>query len=673
MAENILNVEVYDIEVFRKMMLYCGENVVTGIRYQYEISRRKNEIDGLMKHLTDRSFEYGCGYNNVNYDNQVLQFILDNHNKWYDYSIEQVLSAIYEFSQESISLTNHELQPIYREKYMEIKQIDLFRIHHYDNKNRRVGLKTLEFAMDLEDIEEMPMDFRKEYLTDQELDDVIIYCWNDVIATKRFYDITRGNTDNELYKGKDKIQDRLDIIEEVGFDNTCINWSNSKIGDEINKKGYMSETGCTISKLYEKKKKRAPTKPFTFGSCIPDYITFKSRAFRQLIKDVNNVRVNLGKTKDPQEFIVKYGNTTYSIMRGGIHSHDTERVLIPAPGYILRDADIGSQYPNTLRKRELYPLHLGPRWLVMYEKNIYRRIDYKAKGKENRKYKGLADTWKDCLNAGGYGQTNQPDNWQYDPSVMFRCTIGNQFEILMLIEWLEDAGISVVSANTDGIVSMIPPGKEEEYQQICDKWEVIVGSDKLGKLEYADYSKLIQTSVNDYIGIYTNGKVKLKGDFCIDVEMHKNKSKRIVPIALHDYWVKGIPVEETVRTNRNIYNYVIGKKASKDYWYQGIDRKTGHVNNYNKMLRYYCSIDGERLYKCKHENSEKKGPPRSKCESGSLYQTMFNRSFHLDNWKDYKIDESYYLQEIYKIQDKLLPEAARDRKQAAKHQMSLFG
>lgn len=39
-------------------------------------------------------------------------------------------------------------------------------------------------------------------------------------------------------------------------------------------------------------------------------------------------------------------------------------------------------------------------------------------------------------------------NWQYDPFSSLSCTIGNQFEILMLVESLELAGIHVVSANT---------------------------------------------------------------------------------------------------------------------------------------------------------------------------------------------------------------------------------
>lgn len=665
-----LKCEVYDIEVFRKMFLYCGYNLNTDTKYQYEISDRKNELDGLIKHLIDREFEFGIGYNCVNYDNQILQYILDCYQMWQTWETDQILLMIYNFSQEVISKTNYELPPPYKERYMDIKQIDLFKIHHYDNKNRRVGLKTLEFSMDLPDIEEMPVDFKAEYLTEEELDMTIIYCWNDVEATKQFWKITTGNTTNELYKGDDKVQSRLDVMDEMGFDHTCLNWSNSKIGDEINKKGYIQETGCKYGDLYDKKKNRKPTPEFTFGDCIPKYIKFKTTEFENFRKTISKERVNMNKGK--MEFPFTYNKTTYSVMQGGIHSTEGARMLTADDNILIRDADIGGQYPRTIDKRGLHPSHLGPKWNVMYGKNGAKRNEYKSAGKTDSKKKRLAAMWKECLNAGGYGMTNQKDNWQYDPKVMYTCTIGNQFEVLMLIETLELAGIEVMSANTDGIVCMFPKELNDEYYRICNEWEVIVGNDVIGKLEYSDYSKLIQTSVNDYIAVYTDGKIKTKGDFNVDVELHKNKSKRIVPIALREWYSKGIPVEETVMNHRDIWAFVIGKKASKDYYYQGIDKKTGDVNDYNKQLRYFCSTTGEKLYKIKHENSEKTGPKRSQCESKSIHQTMFNRSFQVNDWKEYHIDYSYYLNEIYKLKDQLEKQSARERKDKLSGQQSLF-
>lgn len=399
MDRSELKIEIADIECFYAMFCYCGWNKQEGKNYQYEISARVNELDGLVKHLIDGDLEFIIAYNGVRYDGQIIQYILDNYEQWHDKSAQEIVTLISEFSSETISLSNYDLPVKYKEHFMDIKIIDPFKVHHYDNKNRRVGLKNLEFAMDLPNIQEIPIDFRKPTLNVQEMDMVISYCWNDVDALKKFWDITVGETDSPMYKGEDMVQIRLDVMSELGFKWNCLNWSNSKMGDEINKKGYMEETGCTYDDLYKKKKNRKPTAKFTFGSCIPEYIEFNSQTMKDLVKQVKNVIVSL--QKDNQEFIIKYGNTTYSVMRGGIHSHDSARILESSDKYLLRDADIGGQYPRTIVKRKLYPTQLGPKWLTMYEKQGLKRNEFKSKSRGSPKYMGLQKAWKEVLNAGG--------------------------------------------------------------------------------------------------------------------------------------------------------------------------------------------------------------------------------------------------------------------------------
>lgn len=666
-----LKVEIMDIETLAGCYLYCAYIPHLNKRVSYEVSYRKNELDAMAKHLREEDIDYHVSFYGLQFDSQVVQYILDNHEKWYDLSNLEVVDKIYEFAQEVISLTRYELKIPYAESYLDIKQIDLFKVHHMDNKARRCSLKWLEYGMDMPNIEEMPHHHSQKEFTGSQLDEIVAYCWNDIEATEKFWQITIGETDNELYKENDKIQDRLDIIEEMKFPEKTINYADVKIGDELNKRGYMEETGCTYGQIYEKKKNRKPTPQFKFGDCIPKYVKFKTKEFQEFYEMVRKQPFQQ-RSKPPQEYILKYNNTTYSIMKGGIHSHDGARILEAIAGMLLRDADIGSQYPNAIDKRELYPSHLGPKWNVNYKKNIRVRMNYKAKGKVSKKYKGLANTWKLCLNGGGFGMTNQIDNWQYDPQVTFKCTIGNQFEILMLIEMLEIDGIPVMSANTDGIVCLFKEELNDKYYEVCHEWERIVGNDQMGQLEYSDYKKLIQTSVNDYIAVPIEGKIKTKGDFSIDVELHKNKSRRIVPIALNRYYIEGVPVEETIRNHRNIYDYCIGAKASDDYYYEGVNRKTGKTNTYRKLIRYYVSTNGEKLYKVKHADSEKKGRPRTQLEAGYDNQTLFNRAWKEDNWENYHIDYQYYIDCCKQILHQIDPVMARDDKEAAQGRLLLF-
>lgn len=231
----------------------------------------------------------------------------------------------------------------------------------------------------------------------------------------------------------------------------------------------------------------------------------------------------------------------------------------------------------------------------------------------------------------------------------------------MLVEWLEDTGIQVVSANTDGIVCLIPIELEAEYNRLCDQWEKVVGNDVVGKLEFTDYKKMVQRDVNNYMAIKLDGEVKTKGVFEIDKLLHKNKSKKIVPKALVAWYKDGIKPEDTIAKSEDIYDYVIGKKASKQYSYKGIDRSTGDTNEYDQIVRYIVTTQGEKLYKVAKEGSEAK-VKLSKCESNEPYQLLVNHVPKYKKLDDLYICRKYYEEEVYKIIGTIEPEVIRDRK-----------
>jgi hypothetical protein len=197
-----LRLEICDIETYRAMFLYCGYNPVTKEKFQFEISHRKNQIDGLVKHLLEYNRDFLVTFNGVYFDAQVLQFIVDNCSLWIHWPVERIIRAIFEFAQKTIDDRNYELQPHYKEHYLDFKQIDLFLLFHYNNDAKRCSLKWAgEFSLD-GNIEELPIDFRKEELTSEEIDEIIEYCWNDITATTNLYNIAVGDTNHPDYAGK---------------------------------------------------------------------------------------------------------------------------------------------------------------------------------------------------------------------------------------------------------------------------------------------------------------------------------------------------------------------------------------------------------------------------------------------------------------------------------------
>ncbi len=164
-------------------------------------------IDGVM----------AKSYNNLRFDSQVIEWVLRNCEYWHDLSGLEIAAKIAEKAADVIHDANYDVFPEYRESDLSLRQLDLFKIHHFDNKNRRVSLKRLEFEMDLENIEEMPIAHDMTGMTEEDISTITGYCLNDVWATYQFYRVTIGDTDHPLYKGDNKIELRQDIEEEFGI------------------------------------------------------------------------------------------------------------------------------------------------------------------------------------------------------------------------------------------------------------------------------------------------------------------------------------------------------------------------------------------------------------------------------------------------------------------------
>lgn len=659
-----MNILIYDIEVFGDYFLFCAQDEKTKEKFAFEVSWRKNEIDTMIKFIEDYKDYHFVGFNNIRYDSQVVEYIIRNNQYWIGLGYKEITEKIKDFSNEIIDGQDYDEFPAYWERDLHFKQIDLMKIHHYDNKHRRASLKWIAFMMNSEDIEELPFHHYKTDFTEGEIEKVIAYCYKDIANTYRFYLYTVGETDNEIYKGKNKIQDRLDIIEELEFPKEALNFSDVKIGDEINKRGYCAIKGITTKKLYEIRRRRKPTRKMTFGDCIPEYVTFESPELKNFFEKVRKAKVNL--TKDTQEFPIRFRSTTYVVAQGGIHTNESPRVVIPKKDEILRDADVGSQHPTAIVKRKLYPEHLGPEWLINYDQSIKVRMQYKDRAEKEPRMKGLSEMYKLALNGGGFGKTIDKRNWQYGPEVGFACTIGNQFEILMLAERFELAGIKVISANTDGVLCLFHNSLENKYKEICTWWEETVGNSKQGKLEFADFEMIAQESVNCYVAIKKGSKLKVKGRLAVDSEVHKNNTKdlgRIERKAIVDFFHKNIPISETIMKSRNIFDFCIGVKSSKDYHYESVS-KDGAVTEHKKILRFFMSKDGEKLYKIKNEDSEGSGVDMSRIANGASVK-IFNTKVDLP-WEEYKIDYDFYINNAEEVLSKITGNKIQ------KDQLSLF-
>jgi hypothetical protein len=205
----------------------------------------------------------------------------------------------------------------------------------------------------------------------------------------------------------------------------------------------------------------------------------------------------------------------------------------------------------------------------------------------------------------------------------------------------------------DGLVCLFDKELEETYYKVCHAWEKQVGNDVLGQLEYQDYSKLIQLGVNSYLAITPEGKIKQKNDFMTEFELHKNKSARIIPIALVNYYTKNIPVKETITNHADIFDFCIGIKSKGGWYYQLRNLATEEVTKLQKVNRYIVSKSKNIILKV-NEDGRKQYVNAHPVKNRFWTQTILN-NIKDSNAHNYPIDYDYYIYETNKIIEQIKP------------------
>lgn len=335
MSKNV----IYDIESYPNFFLYGDYDYVQKRIVYFEISSRINRYEELREYLLRGDIDWQIGFNNIEYDYLMLHFLLSRN--LHHYSGREIAEMLNIYSNKIINSqrNNDPIRPIAFNK-QKIKQLDLKKIWHFDNKAKLVSLKWIQFMIDWKNVEDLPFE-PNTFLSWEQMDKVIEYWTNDIDSTNEFFNITVGKTELPLYKGKNKIQLRKDVIEKYGI--PCHNYNDVKIGEQLMLRDYMKETKLSYNEIKELKPNYYDDE-FTFGDCFPSYVSFKTEKFQKFAEYIKKIKVDI-KSKDDdkksQKFEFEHKGTRYTIAKGGIHSVDLPRFIKPLSFEILRDADVG--------------------------------------------------------------------------------------------------------------------------------------------------------------------------------------------------------------------------------------------------------------------------------------------------------------------------------------------
>lgn len=242
---------------------------------------------------------------------------------------------------------------------------------------------------------------------------------------------------------------------------------------------------------------------------------------------------------------VEIAGKRYQMGIGGLHSCEKSRLVRAEQGESLYELDVASYYPSIILQQRLAPQSLGTAFLKVYNSIVERRLQAKKTGD-----KVTADTLKICVN-GSFGKLNSRYSALYAPDLFIQTTITGQLALLMLIERLEDAGISVVSANTDGVVVHHSTEKETAAEQVAFNWMLDTGYE----LERNDYACMASRDVNTYLAVKLDGTTKGKGGFA-EQGLMKNPDTLIVYDAVAALVAEGVPVEQTIKGCQDLRRFL---------------------------------------------------------------------------------------------------------------------
>lgn len=696
---------VYDIEVFQNIFHCSVLNTETKEVHKFEISSRKNQLSELISffkqvnspvswndnYTTNCSIDSDkifCGYNNLHYDNPVINYIIEYEHVLAEKPVLVITNSIFNLSRE-ITNSGENIEKWKRWKYQVwFDSFDILTML-YSNK-LRVGLKEIQVTMQYKNVQEFVCDWSKP-LPIEDFDSMIDYNINDIESTSALLD--RCKKDIDL---------RLAIEDEYGV--KVLSKDGVNIGMKILTHKYLEKTGLT---WWDIKDLRSPQAYIPLKDVILPFIKYDSPILKSVLDEMKTQVVSPGRKGYEKNFV--FGGLRYTVGVGGIHSKNDPEIIIPAEDEMLIDIDVASLYPSMLIEYGFYPKHLGPEFLEVYSQIRSERIEAKHNGDKIKD-----STLKLALN-GLSGNLQNEHNFCYSPFAVMQIRINGQLLLLMLAEKLVELGCRIVQANTDGLFVLLKKSVYDKVNNVCREWEQLT---KL-TLEEDRFEAMYQYAINDYIAVKegyakkkhefrdftatmdpktgdhikygaTNAKgetyrnmdeirkdyIKTKGMFITEVLLGKGLSPKIIPEAIIKYFVDGIPVEDTVKGCTDIKKFLMSEKTGKQWHVEYMNQEIQRTN------RFYASTDGAYLWKWKgigehyawnpselsdmaywsliQEGKDPYNPPL--VPDTKQYQNMLTASgvtllnmFDDKPIEDRKINYRYYLRECYKIIEDLKP------------------
>jgi hypothetical protein len=607
---------IFDIETYPNVFTLAVEHADAPLQWMFEISDHRNDSKQIIEFLTylKNTNARMIGFNSLGFDYPVLHTLIrmgfSDARTLYDKAMA-IISG-----QDGDAKWMHNVKPADRF----VEQIDLYKIHHFDNKARATGLKVLEFNMRSNNIEDLPFKVGTD-LTIEQIPVLKSYNKHDVRETKAFYHHTRDMI---------AFREKLTHLYQRDF----MNHNDTKIGKDYFAMK-LEEAGVALYDFGPSGRTPRQTKRpvINLSEAIMPWIEFSQPEFTRVLNWLKSQSIT--ETKGVfEDVIARVNGFDFVFGLGGIHGSIESEIVESDADNIIVDLDVSSYYPNLAIANRFYPAHLGESFCDIYKHLYEQRKTYPKTSAENAMLK-LA------LN-GVYGDSNNQFSVFYDPLYTMKITLNGQLLLCVLAEQLfKIDGLRLIQVNTDGLTVRVPRTNKHQVDTVRKWWEELTRLD----LEEAIYKTMMIRDVNNYIAVYENGKIKRKGAYEYDLDWSKNHGGMVIAKVVEKVLVDGAPIRKTLEQWPDMMDFMLRTKVPRSS-YLVIEHEGQQPQQLQNITRYYIAQDGGRLFKWM---------PPTKTKPNDWRKIGVESGWGVQPCNDIKdagklpVDFDYYIREVEKL------------------------
>lgn len=531
----------YDFEVFKHnwmVVLIDPEHIDTPVEVV-------DDADALTAYYESHMNDIWVGFNSRHYDQYILKGILTGCKPW---DINEWI------------ITKH--QPGWSYSFL-LRKIFLI---NYDVMPLNSSLKQLE-GMQGHNIYESGVDFRIDRpLNQKEIRETLQYCTNDVRETMNVFAANISDFNALLW-----------LVKEFNFPLSYMSKTKAQISAEILECEPVERTDewdiqvlpCIQLKDRDRtltvKRKKKKDDPEDSGDKKVE--TIQGRPDRWFMTQ---------KYQDYRYYtICKVAGVDHQFGWGGIHGARKQYHYRCDADHLMLHVDVASYYPRLMIFHNL--LTRNAKRPERFPEIYHQRLKLKHEGKKKEQA-----PLKIVIN-GTFGICKDANNKAYDPRNANLICVNGQLMLLDLIEHLEAIdSFELIQSNTDGLIIKIHRDDFDAVDDVCYEWESRCNME----LEFDYIQEIWQGDVNNYVFTQYDGKVERKGAYVKELSPMDNDLP-IINKALVDCMLHGIPVEQTIRSEKSLIAFQKICKLSSKYDYVTHNGK----KYFNKCYRVFASRD----------------------------------------------------------------------------------